>query len=347
MKSVYGEALAELMGQGHHGAGRRGRRNLEKPRIVNGQKIPEAQRRGDVHDLVTARILEKLEAGVVPWQCPSIARVGLPRNFSTGQPYHGINVFLLGSLGFESPWFLTFLQAKALGGMVRRGERGFPIIKMGTWEKKGEGEKAEATEGRLDAEGATLRSFLKVYTVFNSSQIVGLTFPEPPPCPTYTECEQAEAARRIVEGMPKPPKILEGRSSCPCYAPELDEVRMPTKATFRAEWRYYKSLFHELGHATGHVSRLDRRTLRENLGMVSAGKDGHRTYCEEELVAEMAAAFLGAHAGIIEDDYENSTAYLKGWMDVLRVQDHKTWLIRAASEAQKAVNYILGTPAEA
>jgi antirestriction protein ArdC len=297
-----------------------------------------AHERIDVYELVTQRIMEKLEAGTVPWQTSSIARVGLPRNFSTGKAYSGINVFLLASLEFQSPYFMTYLQASEMGGHVRKGEKGFPIIKMGVWEKdRGDGQ----TNGEGDPE-TEKRKFLRCYTVFNSSQIEGIPFPEPEKCDTYSASEQAEAARLIVEGMPRPPALFEGRKATPHYLPGSDTVEMPSRETFRAEWRFYKTLFHELAHSTGHASRLNRRTLIENRGMFAPGAEGRKTYCEEELVAEMTAAFLGAHAGIIEDEFENSAAYLKGWMEVLQVKDHKTWLVRAASEAQKAAEYILG-----
>lgn len=317
-------------GGGDYGSFRRG--NLGKGR---GTPAPE---RVDVYDLVTQRILEKLEAGTVPWQSSSIARVGLPRNFLTGKTYSGINVFLLASLDFQSPHFLTFRQALELGGHVRKGEKGFPIIKMGVWEKDGDSSGA-AGEGEP---GKEKRKFLRHYTVFNSSQIDGIQFPEPEKCDTYTPSQQAEVARLIVEGMPKPPQIFEGRKACPHYVPDSDTVELPSRETFRSEWRFYKTLFHELGHATGHASRLNRRTLIENRGMFAPGNEGRKIYCEEELVAEMTAAFLGAHAGIIEDEFENSAAYLKGWMDVLQVKDHKTWLVKAASEAQKAAGFIMG-----
>jgi len=297
-----------------------------------GKEVPE---RVDVYELVTARILEKLEAGTIPWQTSSIARVGLPRNFSTGKTYSGINVFLLASLEFQSPYFMTFRQALELGGNVRKGEKGFPIIKMGVWEK----ERGESGEGES---GKEQRKFLRYYTVFNSSQIDGITFPEPEKCETYSATQQAEAARLMVEGMPRPPAVFEGRKACAHYLPDSDTVEIPSRETFRAEWRFYKTLLHELAHATGHASRLNRRTLIENRGMFAPGSEGRKIYCEEELVAEMTAAFLGAHAGIIEDGFENSAAYLKGWMDVLQVKDHKMWLIKAASEAQKAADYVLG-----
>jgi antirestriction protein ArdC len=264
--------------------------------------------------------------------------VGFPRNFATGSFYQGINVFVLGSAEFQSPYFLTFLQAKELGGQVRAGEKGFPIIKVGTWEKDSKTEPQQAVNS---AEEANKLKFLRIYTVFNACQIDGIAFPETPPCPVYTESMKNEAARLVVSGMPNPPTILEGRKACPHYIAATDTVEMPSRNTFRGEWRYYKTLFHELAHSTGHPSRLNRRSLVENRGMYAAG-ESRKIYCEEELVAEMTAAFLGAHAGIIEDDFENSAAYLKGWLEVLRVKDNKRWLVQAASEAQKAANHILG-----
>ena len=296
--------------------------------------------RFDVYEAVTARIIERIESGVVPWQSPSIARVGFPRNFSTGKLYSGINVFLLGSQEFQSPHFLTFIQAKELGGHVRKGEKGFPIIKVGTWNKEVDGG-AESAAGGGEA-ASEKRKFLKLYTVFNACQIEGVAFPEVPKCEAFTESAMADNARRIVAEMPNRPVINEGRKSFPHYVPENDTVEMPSRETFRAEWRFYKTLFHELAHATGHETRLNRPSLTENRGRYAVGDD-KKTYCLEELVAEMTAAFLGASAGIIEDEFENTAAYLKGWLDVLRVKDNKTWLVKAASEAQRASNYVLGT----
>lgn len=314
-----------------------GRKNKRSSASGNLPAVPK-QEPSDAYERITERILSILENGVVPWQSPSIARVGYPRNFSTGNFYQGINIFLLGSAEFQSPHFLTYIQAKEMGGQVRAGEKGLPIIKVGTWEKDSKAERQEAVSS---AEDSHKLKFLRVYTVFNACQIDGITFPETPPCPVYTESMKNEAARLIVAGMPNPPTILEGRKACPQYIAATDTVEMPSRETFRGEWRFYKTLFHELAHSTGHPSRLNRRCLVENRGMYAAG-ESRKIYCEEELVAEMTAAFLGAHAGIIEDDFENSAAYLKGWLDALRVKDNKRWLVQAASEAQKAANHILG-----
>lgn len=318
---------------GGWGAGR----TTSRPQTNIGQLVGPQRPRLDVFETVTEQIIARLEQGVVPWQSPSIARVGLPRNFATGNAYRGINVFLLGAHEFQSPFFLTFRQAMELGGNVRRGEHGMLIIKMGTWKRDTEdGGTAKDSNPETRA-----RHFLKLYTVFNACQIDGIEFPAPPVPETYTESALAGRARDIVEGMPHPPAIHEGRKAHPHYVPDEDTVEMPDRRTFRAEWRFYKTLFHELAHSTGHATRLNRKSLIENRGMFAAGA-GQKIYCQEELVAEMTAAFLGVHAGIIEDGLENSAAYLKGWMDVLRVSDHRTWLLRAASDAQRAAGYILG-----
>ena len=158
--------------------------------------LPKAaeRERFDVYEAVTKRILERIESGVVPWQSPSIARVGYPRNLATRKHYRGINVFLLGSHEFQSPYFLTFLQAKELGGNVRKGEKGFPIVKVGTWTKEAEGSPAPASDGPPAAEP---RKFLKLYTVFNACQIEGVEFPAIPKCETFTESALAANALHI------------------------------------------------------------------------------------------------------------------------------------------------------
>lgn len=306
--------------------------------VTGGLPRSEERERFDAYEEITNRIIERIERGVVPWQSPSIARVGFPRNFSTGKLYSGINVFLLGSQEFQSPYFLTFIQARELGGHVRKGEKAFPVIKVGTWNKETEDSPDAVGDGEPASEK---RKFLKIYTVFNACQIDGITFPEVAKCASFTESAMADNARRILGEMPRPPVFHEGRKSFPHYVPELDTVEMPSRETFRAEWRFYKTLFHEVAHATGHETRLNRPSLTENRGRYAVGED-RKTYCLEELVAEMTAAFLGASAGIIEDGFENSAAYLQGWLEVLKVKDNKTWLVKAASDAQRAADYVLG-----
>jgi len=288
--------------------------------------------RQDIYSQVTDRIIEQLEAGVVPWKSPYFSKVGFPRNFSTGKAYQGINVFLLGSLRFTSPFFLTFIQAKELGGHIRKGEHGSLVVKYGTYSKEDDAAAA--------GEDAEQRRYLKAYTVFHASQIEGIEFPAPQNLPELSITEKTDRARAIVAGMPNPPRIVEG-AAVPCYRPSTDTVHMPESAYFDSEEALFSTLFHELTHSTGSLTRLARKSLLENRGIDAAGDTASKTYAEEELVAEMGASFLNAHAGIIEDELSNSAAYLQSWMDALKGKDAKGWIIRAASQAQKAANYIL------
>ncbi|MCW0220401.1 MAG: ArdC-like ssDNA-binding domain-containing protein [Prosthecobacter sp.] len=293
----------------------------------------------DIYEQVTNRIITQLEQGIAPWKSPYFSKVGFPRNFSTGKAYQGINVFLLGSHRFTSPYFLTFIQAKELGGHVRKGECGSLVVKYGTYTKQDEDTPAQ------NEDEAETRRFLKGYTVFHASQIDGIEFPAPENLPELSLTEKTDRAREIIAGMPNPPQIRYG-SAIPCYRPATDSVHMPERGFFENEEALFSTLFHELAHSTGHASRLARASLLENKGIDAEGYTARKVYAEEELVAEMSASFLNAHAGIIEDDLANSAAYLQSWINALKSKDAKGWIIRAASQAQKAANYILNIQPE-
>jgi antirestriction protein ArdC len=278
-----------------------------------------------VHAHITQRIVERLEEGVVPWHTPHFATVGFPKNFQSGKDYRGINVMLLGMAGYVSPWFLTYQQAQERGGQVRKGEKGYLVVKFGTYSREAEGADEE------------LRKFLRHYVVFNASQIDGVEFPEPR-LPPATEAGRTVAAGTIVANMPNPPAIHEGRKAQTCYHPKEDSIDIPNRSYFKSGERFYKSLFHELVHSTGAANRLARKTLLENKGILSSDR---ATYSKEELVAEIGAAFLCAHAGIVMDDHEDSAAYIQSWLKVLKSGDNQRWIVEAAGQAQKAVDYIL------
>jgi antirestriction protein ArdC len=192
----------------------------------------------DIYAQITSRILTQLEQGVVPWKSPYFSQVGFPRNFASGKPYRGINVFLLGSLRFTSPYFLTCIQARDLGGNVRKGERGSMVVKCGTYTKGIEG--AASPEELGDQ-----RRYLKAYTVFHASQIEGISFPELQAVPELPASAACDRAREMVAGMPKAPAIHEG-TAIPCYRRGSDSVHMPERHFFTSEEAYYSTLFHEL-----------------------------------------------------------------------------------------------------
>ena len=199
------------------------------------------------------------------------------------------------------------------------------VVKFGTYNK----ERPDGSEEH--------RRYLRHYTVFNACQIDGVEFPQAD-LPPVTADERTNAARLIVTGMPNPPAIHEGRSTKTCYWPKEDSIDIPHRAYFESGTRFYKSLFHEMVHSTGAAKRLARKTLLENKGQ---GRTDRTTYSKEELVAEIGAAFLCAHAGIVMDDHENSAAYIEAWLKVLKQGANQRWLVEAAGHAQKAVDHIL------
>jgi antirestriction protein ArdC len=211
-----------------------------------------------------------------------------------------------------------------MGGQVRKGEHGALIIKYGRHERR--------VKGREDEEPkATFH--LRAYTVFNALQIDGIRIPE-------TKAESVakttiEAAEAILESMPSKPTIHEGKRVKACYHINTDTVDMPERNRFESVGKFYSTLFHELIHATGHETRLNRKSLMG--GSASAMEE----YSKEELVAEMGAAFLSLEAGIVEGDHADSAGYIQCWLATLREPQNKRWIIDASSQAAKAANFVL------
>ena len=286
--------------------------------------------RPDPYQQVADLIIEHLEKGVVPWRCPWNREVGRPRNFHSGHPYQGVNVVLLGCRFAASPWWMTYRQALERGGHVRKGERGAMVVKFGTFNLK-ESAPTSSEDGK-QRKGMFLRS----YTVFNATQIEGISFPETATGPALSDEQRNAKAEAIVSAMPQCPVIHYGRGSRAFYRPSLDEIEMPPFASFESGESYYGTLFHELGHATGHALRLNRYSLTKHDCF------GGQIYSQEELVAEMTAAFVGMEADIVSDRHEQSAAYLNGWLSVLKAKDHRRWIVQAASQAARAANFILG-----
>ncbi len=287
----------------------------------------------DVYQIVTDRILTMLEAGVVPWSKPwTNAHERFPTNFTSKRAYRGINIVMLSMARYASPYWLTYRQALELGGHVRAGETGMPVIffKM-----------LDRTDAQNQSSGdpeSTSRAIpiLRYYTVFNLQQCENLPVPES--VAITTPIAPISACEAIVQGMPNRPTIehIQGQAF---YNRARDLVNMPPQGLFERSESYYSTLFHELVHATGHASRLDRQTLTE------AGKFGDENYSKEELVAEMGATFLCSLAGIENQTIDNSASYINNWLTKLR-SDRKL-LVQAGSAAQKAMDFITNATAVA
>ena len=301
-----------------------------------------AVERVSIYDEVTQRIIAELEGGRVPWVQPWDARgasagVALPRNAASKRTYSGINVLILwGAViahGWPSQSWLTFRQAQAAGGQVRKGERGTTVVYADRFVPKDADAVtgAGATDGGAPADAPRAIPFLKRFTVFNLAQIDGLPegfAPDPAPLPERDIVPVAEA---VIAASGVDFRVGGNRAF---YVPALDVVHVPPQPAFFEQVNYYRTALHELTHATGHPGRLHRDL---------AHGFGSKGYAFEELVAEMGSAFLCAALGIVPT--VRHADYLASWLAVLR--DDNRAIFRAASQASKAADWLLARHAEA
>jgi antirestriction protein ArdC len=286
--------------------------------------------RATLYSEITDRIIAELEAGRLPWVQPwgtdqARTAVGLPRNAGSGRPYSGINVLILwGAVierGYSGQGWLTFRQAKALGGAVRKGERGTTVVYADKFVP--EDERRRALE---KGENPQAIPFLKRFTVFNTDQCDDL--PEDiattaPPVPEGLILPRAEA---LIAGTRVDFRIGGNRAF---YNPLHDFVQVPPPQAYFEPVNWHRTALHELGHATGHRTRLDRDM---------SGSFGSRKYAFEELVAEITAAFTCAALSIVPT--VRHADYIASWLDCLR-EDNRA-IIRAASQASKAADWLMG-----
>lgn len=285
--------------------------------------------RVSLYQNITDRIIAELELGRVPWVQPwttARAGLGMPRNAATGRAYSGINILTLWNTvvarGFSCHAFLTFRQALSLGGNVRRGEEGTPVVYAHRFVPQAE--KARAMAENREARGSV--PFLKQFTVFSVDQCDGLPSSlsePPPPVPLGLILPQAS---KLIEATSADFRI---GGAMAFYSPSHDYVQVPRPDDFHEPVNWHRTALHELGHWTGHPSRLDRD---------QSGRFGSREYGREELVAEMAGAFVCAALGI-EPTVRHSD-YLGSWLEIIR-EDNRA-IVRAASAASRAADMLLG-----
>lgn len=280
-----------------------------------------ATQRAHIFDRITADVIESMTRdGLAPWQRPwaCMGQRGLPRNVASGKEYRGINVLvLLGAAwarGYSDPRWLTYKQATDLGGHVRKGEKGTKIV---FWKilRKDDGDGGERKV-----------PLAREYTVFNVAQCEGLELAPIASVPAAPS-DRVEAAESLLAA---PICAIRHGGDKAYYSPMHDYVQLPERGQFRTLADYYTVAFHELGHATGHTSRLDRT--------FGASFADHK-YSREELVAELCACMVAASTGVQRSTLENSAAYLKIW--AAKLKDEPRLLIDAAQAAQKAADYVL------
>jgi antirestriction protein ArdC len=284
--------------------------------------------RPDLHARVTDRIVAALESGVRPWMKPwnaehAAGRITRPLRHN-GIPYRGINVLVLWleaeAKGFAAPIWMTFQQAKELGGHVRKGEHGSPVVYSSSITKEEQHDDGTAEEREIH--------FLKGYTVFNVEQVEAL------PAQFYA---LAEAPKEHIQRIARAEAFAANTSAevrhggdRAYYAQGEDYIRLPPIEAFRDAESHAATLAHELTHWTKHKKRLDRS--------FDAKRWSDEGYAMEELVAEIGAAFLCADLAITPEVRDDHAAYVGHWLKVLK--DDKRAVFTAAAHAQRAVDFL-------
>jgi antirestriction protein ArdC len=290
--------------------------------------------KADSYEIITNAILDQMEKGIIPWQKPWVGSTSTnaPKNIISKKAYSGFNYFMLASVAsannYSSPYWMTFKQAKQKGGGIKAGEKATPVI---YWNMI----KVEDKDN-LDEKGEPKKKtipILKHYYVFNLDQTKDVKNPDAGKQDEIIEFNPIEQAEAIVNGYKTIPEVKHNEQSA-YYNPKGDFINMPDKNSFKSAEEYYSTLFHEMGHSTGHKNRLNRK------GVAEFDFFGSHQYSKEELVAEFTACYLCGEAGILKSVQDNSVAYIQSWSK--KLQEDKKLIISAVSQATKASDYILG-----
>lgn len=314
----------------------------------------------EIYDLVTDIMINTIkEVGHLPWQKEWTGNGEFgAMNYVTGKPYTGINYVLLNfdsqlvngkrvivNKENKSPYYLTFNQIEQLGAKLKKGSKGTEVVYYNfILNYKDDTHSFTTTDGNKFEEFVKINNIspeqvesklsrfpiLKYYKVFSADDCEGLK----PKTPKQKQINPIEIAQKIIDGYPNKPGYVFGTDRA-FYTPSKDVVSMPNIPAFSSEATYYSTFFHEIVHSTGHKKRLSRDM---------SGSFGNAAYAFEELIAELGAVYLSSEAGILFHTRNNSAKYLRGWNSrlVKKMNDDNRFFMKAAAEAQKAANYILG-----
>ncbi len=280
---------------------------------------------------VTSKLIEAIErTGKMPWHRPWREIAG-QMNLKTLRPYRGMNAWITLAQGFNSPYWLTFNQIKAMGGSVLQGSKATTVVfwQVNVFKKKDAAGNEEEKKAFL----------LKTYNVFNIEQTHGIkkldllvaSADEKRSLKEHEPMPMAElVASKYIGAQIGGENFLRFGGNRAFYSPSFDFVQMPEKGAFTSPEGYYSTLFHEFAHSTGHESRLKRDL---------SGNFGEQSYSYEELIAEMSAAMLRAECGFDNDQMDtNTAAYVQNW--VIKLKDAPDWIFKASKQAEKAAGLI-------
>ncbi|MBW8073675.1 MAG: DUF1738 domain-containing protein [Ferrovum sp.] len=335
----------------------------------------EGKKPRDLRQEVTDKMIEVLDKGEIPWNKPwESLENGLPRNMATGREYNGANSLMLMMAGYRDPRFGTFKQVNELGGKVTRGEKGVPIefwgkepfyqrrdttvkyldraykvfsedrdvVHIGGFKDSASTLAIRPSELKVHHQGKVLtwdeahksldRSTVRTYVVFNVEQCTDLEKLPPLDIPDR-RIPVNERAEQIMAAMKKDGLGFAEHPEHAFYSPKRDQVSLPPKQNFTSVEGYYGTVLHEIGHATGAAQRLNRD------GITGGHQFGTDEYAKEELRAEIFSAFMAVQTGIPHDMTQHQ-AYVQNWAQILRKDKHE--IFRAAADASKAVDYVIG-----
>ncbi|NDA90311.1 MAG: DUF1738 domain-containing protein [Alphaproteobacteria bacterium] len=301
----------------------------------------ENKERGDFYKEVTNKIIAALENNTRPWVQPwdgGILPIPMRHN---NRLYQGINTLILWQAasegGYNSPYWMTFKQAKLLGGNIRKGEKAATIFyasscTLGNNEEEDKQKERSGQNLALNQEQKSIyKKFMKSYKVFNANQIDGLQEKYYKVLSTENNTKELEKLPRLEEFVKNTKANIKHGGIRAYYRESSDHIQMPEMKLFKNSNAYYSTLCHELTHWSGSKERLNR-----NLGGKRFGDNG---YAMEELVAELGAVFLCSLLGINPDAREDHAPYIASWLKVLK--SDKRAIFNAASLAQSASNYLL------
>lgn len=276
-----------------------------------------------VYEIVTDKIIEQMEKGVIPWHQSWFGK-DTCISHDSGKEYSFLNQMLLGEAGE----YLTFNQVKKQGGSVKKGSHSKIVV---FWKMMLEKMVDEDGKPVLDDNGeekCKMRPILRYYKVFNVKDCEGIE-------PKYTRANKdnkpIDEAEKIANDYLKRESIDVKDSDIAAYNPKGDYIEMPMLEQFESDAEYYSTFFHEIIHSTGAKKRLDRINIETHFNRDNYGK--------EELVAELGSAFIMNTLGI-EGAFDNSVAYLDSWLK--QIKGNPTLIVNAAAQAEKAVNYMQG-----
>jgi antirestriction protein ArdC len=285
----------------------------------------------ELTERINALVVAQLENGLVPWRKPWNTAGFMPTSLTSNKEYRGINALILAICGmeYERPLWVTYKQAQALGGTVRKGETALPVVYWSRFVRK-----ADDGPGK-DGPGVTRKTgaFMKYYSVFNVAQCDGIEIPaqydiKREPVATLP------ALDAIIASYVDRPEIFYREQGRAYYNPVSDSITLPPVNAFESAESHAYTLCHEMIHSTGHESRLKRFAEDE-----TPAHFGDANYAREELVADIGAQILLSENGI-QYDMENSASYIAGWLKALK--NDPSLIMSAAGKAQTAADRVQG-----